>query len=195
MRKTLLHSLSVLLLCLAVVCNGSPQCNGIPQAGGVPLQPQSTLLREGVHGRILFRQNKVCAYAAVLMDLANGGEGEDASGTFQTRTLRGTVSVRWRRRWETLVKDESGRPAPLEFARHPVYSLTIDSPRFMPVRLHTREYRVDALYLNERRVPHGRLRLKGTPEDGSSTPQEHMVLDLPGGRSLVVLRMGVFWVE
>lgn len=149
-------------------------------------------------------------FAVMKMHLDAWDEIGGGGGSFQSRTPQGSVSVRWQRDWASMSVDELGRPQVPEFSTHPIYYLTIDSPKSVSVHLRTREHGINAVYVNGtwlpfRKEPSGRivhapyvpLRPYTWGEVDRSGPddRESFALNLPGGHSQVVLRMDVFWAE
>lgn len=160
--------------------------------------------------RISYHTEAGQQFAIVEAHLDAWDDISGGSGSFRSRTPTGIVSVRWQRGWAAMGFDELGRSQNPEFSAHPLYYLTIDSPKSVPVHLRTREHGIDAVHVNGtwlpfRKEPSGRivhapyvpLRPYTWGEVDRSGPddRESFALNLPGGHSQVVLRMDVFWAE
>lgn len=158
--------------------------------------------------RISYHTEAGQRFAVVEMHLDAWDESGGGSGSFRAPTPEGTVSVRWRREWADMGFDELGRPQAPEFSAHPIYSLTVDSPRSVSVHLRTREHGINAAYVNGAWLPFGQepggpiiyapyvpLRPYIWGRQTGPGDKERFALNLSGGQTRVVLRMDIFWAE
>lgn len=172
------------------------------------LEDKAFYVRDLTSHRISYHTEAGKRFAVVEARLDAWDDIAEGSGSFQKLTPEGTVSVRWRRGWASMSKDETGRPVSIEFSSFPMYYITIDAPKSVSVHLRTQEYGVDAVYVNGQWLPFG-------IETGSSIvhdpyiplqpyikgrqigpgDKEAFALNLPGGHTQLVLRMDVFWSE
>lgn len=158
--------------------------------------------------RISYHTEMGQQFAVVEMHLDAWQDIGGGGGSFRSRTPQGAVSVRWQRDWASMSVDELGRSQSSEFGAHPIYYLTIDSPRSVPVHLRTREHGIDAVYVNGHWLPFGQepagpavqspfvpLRPYIWGREFGEGDKENFALNLPGGHSRLVLRMDVWWAE
>ena len=117
---------------------------------------------------------------------------KNGRGAFQKWTPQGRVLVKWRREYVTVAPtDGYGRDLAWEFSTMPAYTLTVDSPKALPVELTTRQHSVWAVYFN------GHLISKETYLSGLSGEVDglmpyddrHFRYTFSGGHNVLVLQI------
>jgi len=118
---------------------------------------------------------------------------KDGSGSFQKWTPQGHVLVKWHREWVTLNgsnNDVYGRAVSSEFAFFPAYTLTIDSPKALPVQLKTQQYSLYAMYLNGGLISKEAYfsGLSGEVDGLGPYDDQRFRCTFPGGHNVIVLQ-------
>lgn len=136
---------------------------------------------------------KTLASLVISMHLASYEDIKDGSGSFHKSTPMGNVVVKWHREWITLDPshpDGYGRSVSSEFAVFPAYTLTIDSPKVLPVQLKTQQYSLYAMYLNGGLISKEAYfsGLSGEVDGGEPHDDQRFRYTFPGGHNVIVLQ-------
>lgn len=172
------------------------------------LENMAFYARDLTSHRISYHTEAGRRFAVVEAHLDAWDEIQWGSGIFRTRTPQGTISVRWQRGWASMGFDETGNSQVPEFSAHPIYYVTIDSPKTLPVHLRTVEHGINAVYVNGHWLPFNQepggpavhspsvpLRPYIRGRESGPGDKETFALNLPGGHTRLVLRMDVYWAE
>lgn len=126
---------------------------------------------------------KTPASIVISMHLDTYDGIQEGSGSFQKRTPQGNVLVKWQRAWVTL---DPSQAASSEFTQIPVYTLTIDSPKTLPVQLKTQQYATMGVLLNGHPVSSG-MHSYGDYDPHGPYDAVHFAYTFPGGHNVLVL--------
>ena len=147
---------------------------------------------DSYHIGYVWPDKKKPAAVVISMHLDSYEDIKDGSGSFHKSTPMGNVVVKWHRELITLDTshpDGYGRSISSEFAVFPAYTLTIDSPKGLPVQLKTQQYSLYAMYLN------GGLISKEAYFSGlsgevamDSHDAERFGYTFPGGHNVIILQ-------
>lgn len=134
------------------------------------------------------------ASIVLSMHLDSYDDIKDGRGFFRKRTPQGKVLVKWRREWVTLDPsrlDGYGRGVDSEFSVIPAYTLTVDSPKALPVELKTHQHSLWAVYLNGRLISEETYLsgLSGEVDGLMPYDDQHFRYTFSGGHNLLVLQI------
>ena len=137
------------------------------------------------------------ASVVVFMRLDDWEDVSDGSGSFQKQTPWGQVLVKWHNGQVTVgsgKNDAYGRGISSECAVMTAYTLTIDSPKALPVQLKTQQYSLYAMYLNGRPISKESYfsglsgEVDGHSPSDNRHHDQHFEYTFPGGHNAIVLQ-------
>lgn len=144
------------------------------------------------HIGYVWPDKKTPAAVVISMHLDSYEDIKDGSGSFHKSTPKGIVVVKWHREWITLDAshpDGYCRSVDSEFAMFPAYTLTIDSPKALPVQLKTQQYSLYAMYLNGGLISKEAYFSGLSGEvDGDAHDAQRFRYTFPGGHNVIILQ-------